>query len=56
VQHARSVIVEMPDEPPFAQGRQLLARCGFAQVASVADYYRDGVALLVLHHAIAVSE
>lgn len=49
----RSVIVEMPDEPAFLGGQTLLEQCGFAHVARVADYYRDGVSLLVLHHAIA---
>jgi ribosomal protein S18 acetylase RimI-like enzyme len=49
----RSVIVEMPDEAPFRSGHALLEKCGFASVARVADYYRDGVALVVMHHAIA---
>ncbi|HUQ81907.1 MAG TPA: GNAT family N-acetyltransferase [Gemmatimonadaceae bacterium] len=49
----RSVIVEMPDEAVFDAGHALLESCGFAHVARVADYYRDGVALVVMHHAIA---
>lgn len=49
----RSVIVEMPDEAAFRAGHALLEKCGFAPVARVADYYRDGVALVVMHHAVA---
>ena len=49
----RSVIVEMPDEAAFCAGHALLEKCGFASVARVADYYRDGIALVVMHHAVA---
>ena len=42
----------MPDEAAFEAGHALLEKCGFASVARVADYYRDGVALVVMHQAI----
>lgn len=45
---ARMVVAEVPDDPVVASGRALLARCGFVEEARVADFYRDGVALLVL--------
>lgn len=45
---ARSVIVEMPDDGESRPGLALLARCGLSVVARVADYYRDGVHLIVL--------
>lgn len=49
---ARSVVAELPDEPSFVAGRALLARCGFAEVARIDDYYRDGVDLVVLQRII----
>jgi ribosomal protein S18 acetylase RimI-like enzyme len=49
---ARLVVAEVPDESLLSPGRALLARCGFAEVARVADYYRDGVDLIVLGRAI----
>lgn len=45
---ARMVVAELPDDALLVSGRALLARCGFAEVARVPDYYRDGVALVVL--------
>lgn len=45
---ARLVLVEVPDDPSSMPGRALLARCGFVEAARVADYYRDGVDLVVL--------
>ena len=48
---ARSVIVEMPDDRAVAEGHQLLASSAFVEVARVPDYYRDGVALIVLNRA-----
>jgi ribosomal protein S18 acetylase RimI-like enzyme len=45
---ARLVIAELPDDPILVSGRALLARCGFAEVGRVPDYYRDGVALVIL--------
>jgi ribosomal protein S18 acetylase RimI-like enzyme len=44
----RFIVAELPDDPVVASGRALLARCGFVEVAHVPDYYRDGIALLVL--------
>lgn len=48
---ARLVIAEVPDDPVLVSGRALLTRCGFAEEARVPDYYRDGVALLILAHS-----
>ena len=48
-QKVRGVIVELPDDPAVDAGRALFERCGFTEVARVPDYYRDGVALVVLH-------
>jgi ribosomal protein S18 acetylase RimI-like enzyme len=45
---ARIVIAELPDDPILVSGRALLARCGFSEVGRVADYYADGVALVIL--------
>ncbi|HEX6053785.1 MAG TPA: GNAT family N-acetyltransferase [Gemmatimonadaceae bacterium] len=45
---ARTVIAELPDDPLLVSGRALLARCGFAEVGRVPDYYRDGIALIIL--------
>jgi ribosomal protein S18 acetylase RimI-like enzyme len=42
------VVAEVPDDPVLVSGRALLARSGFVEEARVADYYRDGVALLIL--------
>lgn len=44
----RLVVAEVPDDPVLASRRALLARTGFAEAARVPDYYRDGVALLIL--------
>ena len=48
----RLVIAEVPDEPLLAPGRALLARCGFTETARVADYYRDGVDLIILQRVV----
>jgi len=48
---ARLVIAEVPDDPVLVSGRALLAKCGFVEEARIADYYRDGVAMLVLRRA-----
>ena len=45
---ARFVIAEVPDEPLLHGGQALLAGCGFGEEARVADYYRDGVAMIVM--------
>ena len=49
---ARVVFAEMPDDPGFAPARALLLRERFIEEARVADFYRDGVALLVLRRDI----
>jgi ribosomal protein S18 acetylase RimI-like enzyme len=51
---ARLIIAELPDEPLLSPGRALLARCGFSETARVADYFRDGVDLIILQRAIHV--
>lgn len=48
---ARIIVAEIPDDPAVMSGRALLARCGFEEEARIADYYRDGVALLVLRRS-----
>lgn len=48
---ARLVIAEVPDEGALAGGRALLNRVGFLEIARVADYYRDGVDLLIMRHS-----
>ena len=53
---ARNVVVELPDDRTFTGSGELLARCDFAEVARVLDYYRDGVALVVLNRAISPPE
>ena len=45
---ARLVAAELPDESSLAGGRSLLARVGFAEVARIADYYRNGVDLVIV--------
>jgi L-amino acid N-acyltransferase YncA len=44
----RVLVAEIPDEPLLSPGRALLARCGFAETARVADYFRDRTDLVVL--------
>jgi ribosomal protein S18 acetylase RimI-like enzyme len=48
----RMVVIELPDAPVFAGGHAMVARCGFVETARVADYYADGVDLLVLRRSI----
>lgn len=48
---ARVVVAELPDDPLLSGGRAFLARCGFVETARVADYYRDGIALIVLQRS-----
>ena len=45
---ARTVFVELPDDPDLAPAKHLLLRCGFHIGATVADYFRDGVGLSIL--------
>lgn len=49
---ARLIIAELPDDPLLSPGRALLTRCGFSETARVADYYRDGVDLVVLQRTV----
>jgi ribosomal protein S18 acetylase RimI-like enzyme len=44
----RLIVAEVPDDPILTSGRGLLARSGFAESGRVADYYRDGVDLVIL--------
>jgi ribosomal protein S18 acetylase RimI-like enzyme len=52
---ARLVVAEVPDDPVLASGHALLARCGFVEAARVEDYYRDGVALMILARSAEIS-
>jgi ribosomal protein S18 acetylase RimI-like enzyme len=52
-QGARNVVAELPDEAAFVSGRALLERWGFAPVARVADYYSDGVDMLIFERVAA---
>ena len=44
----RVVFAEMPDDPGLAPGRALLLRERFVEEARVADFFRDGVSLILL--------
>jgi ribosomal protein S18 acetylase RimI-like enzyme len=44
----RVVFAEVPDDPGFAPGQSLLLREGFIEEARVADFFRDGVSLILL--------
>ena len=46
----RRVIVEMPDDGSLLAARRLFEACGFREIASVGDYYRDRVNLTLLEH------
>ena len=48
----RLVVAELPDDALLTSGRALLSRCGFVEAGRVADYYRDGVDLVVLRRVI----
>ena len=45
---ARTTFAEVPDDTAVAGLLALLAAAGFREEARVADFYRDGVALLIL--------
>ena len=45
---SRVLFVELPDDPALADAKHLLFRAAFRVEASVADYFSDGVDLLVL--------
>ena len=49
----RVVFVEMPDDPSHAPTRSLLLREGFVEEARVADFFRDGVSLVLLRRDVA---
>ena len=49
---ARVAFVEMPDDPRLRPALSLLTREGFAEEARVADFFRDGVSLVVLRREI----
>jgi ribosomal protein S18 acetylase RimI-like enzyme len=49
---ARLVTAELPDDRVIHAGRVLLTRAGFSEVARVADYYRDGVDLVIVARAV----
>lgn len=44
----RLLIAELPDDPVMGQVRALLTSAGFEEEARVPDFYRDGVALVLL--------
>lgn len=44
----RLLMVELPDDAALRPGREFLLRCGFEEESHVPDFYRDGVALLLL--------
>ncbi len=48
---ARTIVLEMPDEERLSRGRSLLRMQGFIEEGTVPDYYRDGVALVILRRA-----
>ena len=49
---ARFVVVEVADDPVLAPALALLRRCGFEPEARVADFFRDGVDLVILRREI----
>jgi ribosomal protein S18 acetylase RimI-like enzyme len=46
----RLVVAELAGSAENAPALQLLAACGFREEGAIADYYREGVPLLVLEH------
>jgi hypothetical protein len=53
---ARLVVVELADHPTLAPAHHFLKEMGFREEARVADFYRDGVALLLLRLDLGGSE
>lgn len=45
---ARLVIAEVPDDPALRPGLLLLQRCGLGEEGRIADFHRDGIALVLL--------
>jgi GNAT superfamily N-acetyltransferase len=48
----RLVVAELPDDPVMGQVRALLTSVGFEEEARVPDFYRDGVALMLLRREV----
>lgn len=46
----RLVVAELAGSAENAPALRLLATCGFREEGAIADYYREGVPLLVLEH------
>ena len=46
----RLVVAELPGSAQYAGARALFAACGFRGEGEIADFYRDGVPLLLLGH------
>lgn len=44
----RALMAELPDDPGLAAARECLLHSGFDEDARVPDFYRDGVALVIL--------
>jgi ribosomal protein S18 acetylase RimI-like enzyme len=53
---ARIVVVELADHPTLAAGCRFLEAMGFREEARIADFYRDGVALLLLRLDLGTAE
>jgi ribosomal protein S18 acetylase RimI-like enzyme len=53
---ARLAIAEVPDDPRVAAGRALLVGAGFREESRVADFYADGVALVVMRREVSRGE
>jgi ribosomal protein S18 acetylase RimI-like enzyme len=51
----RLVVAEVPAHPVMTGGLALLARCGFGEAARVADYYHDGIDLVLLQRALTLA-
>ena len=45
---ARLVVAELADDAPLGQYSALLRTCGFSEAGRVDDFFRDGVALVIL--------
>jgi ribosomal protein S18 acetylase RimI-like enzyme len=48
----RLIVAELPDDPVVGRMRALLGSNGFEEEARVADYFRDGIALMLLRRAV----
>lgn len=54
-QGARLIVVEMAEVPETLPARALLARCGWSEEARVADFFADGVHLLLFRRELGSS-